>query len=363
MLYFMQPVFKTSFYMDETLQNTKNEIENHISGLKRKYGQQVMSFPLVTYGYQGGQYTVDFLIDQRKCDIFSLLVQASSLLEQEEKKKKKSAAKPFENIRTMGKGNNMTFVLEFTEEGKNRISKKGSITFMGEFRADRPSFRFCLTKAEEVTETDIQIIKTIYETANKNTLFSTERMKNVQNASITQRRQSKDQQTQEGRSLLKKAFGGDEEEKEYQEAVEKLREMGIVIFSPDDKREMQNLTWSMLAGYEKQKRDIEDTVLMSLTHPEIYDEISQGTRMRFEENRAKAVLFEGPPGTGKTTSAKIIASQVGIPLLYMPLESIMSKWYGDAEKRLADVFEGASKLGRSIVFIDEIDAIASGRDG
>ena len=139
--------------------------------------------------------------------------------------------------------------------------------------------------------------------------------------------------------------------------------MGILIFSPDDKKNMQNLTWSMLAGYEKQKRDIEDTVLMTLTHPEIYDEISQGTRMRFEENRAKAVLFEGPPGTGKTTSAKIIASQVGIPLLYMPLESIMSKWYGDAEKRLADVFEGASALGKSIVFIDEIDAIAGGRDG
>jgi len=50
-------------------------------------------------------------------------------------------------------------------------------------------------------------------------------------------------------------------------------------------------------------------------------------------------------------------------LLYMPLESIMSKWYGEAEKKLADVFENASKLGRSIIFIDEIDAIAGGRDG
>lgn len=101
---------------------------------------------------------------------------------------------------------------------------------------------------------------------------------------------------------------------------------------------------------------------MSLTHPEIYDQIAEGTRMHFEQNRAKAVLFEGPPGTGKTTSAKIIASQVGIPLLYMPLESIMSKWYGEAEKKLADVFENAGKLGKSIIFIDEIDAIAGGRD-
>ena len=84
--------------------------------------------------------------------------------------------------------------------------------------------------------------------------------------------------------------------------------------------------------------------------------------MRFERNKAKAILFEGPPGTGKTTSAKIIASQVKIPLIYMPTESIFSKWYGETEKKLADVFENASKLGKSIIFIDEIDAIAGGRD-
>jgi SpoVK/Ycf46/Vps4 family AAA+-type ATPase len=189
-------------------------------------------------------------------------------------------------------------------------------------------------------------------------------MKNIQDASINQRREQKTQVENESKSIIKRAFGGgSDNDKVRQEAIDKLNEMGVVIFSPDDKKDMQNLNWSMLAGYEKQKRDIEDTILMSLTHPEIYDEISLGTRMRFEENRAKAVLFEGPPGTGKTTSAKIIASQVGIPLLYMPLESIMSKWYGEAEKKLADVFEGASMLGRTIIFIDEIDAIAGGRDG
>ena len=86
----------------------------------------------------------------------------------------------------------------------------------------------------------------------------------------------------------------------------------------------------MLAGYESQKRDIEDTVLMALSHQEIYDKIAKGTRMYYESNRPKAVLFEGPPGTGKTSSAKIIASKIGVPLVYMPLESIMSKWYGES---------------------------------
>lgn len=84
--------------------------------------------------------------------------------------------------------------------------------------------------------------------------------------------------------------------------------------------------------------------------------------MKQENNRPKAVLFEGPPGTGKTTSAKIIAQQVNIPLIYMPLESIMSKYYGESEKRFADIWDACRMLGKTIIFIDEIDALASERN-
>ena len=45
----------------------------------------------------------------------------------------------------------------------------------------------------------------------------------------------------------------------------------------------------------------------------------------------------------------------------MPIESIMSKWYGESEKRFADIFDACKALGKSIIFIDEIDAIASSR--
>ena len=67
------------------------------------------------------------------------------------------------------------------------------------------------------------------------------------------------------------------------------------------------LDWNYLAGYEQVKRDIEDTVLLALTHGHVYDQITSKTRMKNETNRPKCVLFEGPPGCGKTTSTKIIS--------------------------------------------------------
>ena len=63
-----------------------------------------------------------------------------------------------------------------------------------------------------------------------------------------------------------------------------------------------------------------------------------GTRVKYEPSRPKAVLFEGPPGTGKTTSAKIIAQQVQVPLIYLPIEAVLSKFYGESEGRLAQVW-------------------------
>lgn len=139
-----------------------------------------------------------------------------------------------------------------------------------------------------------------------------------------------------------------------------LEKHGCSVFLPNKASEA--LDWDYLAGYQNVKRDIEDTVLLALTHGDVYDKITAATRMKNETNRPRCVLFEGPPGCGKTTSAKIISQQVDIPLVYMPLEAIMSKFYGESESKLAEIFEAAAAMGSVIVFIDEVDSLATSRE-
>jgi len=138
---------------------------------------------------------------------------------------------------------------------------------------------------------------------------------------------------------------------------QKLAELGAVVFeaSPD-------FTENRIAGYELTKRDVRETIVLPLLHPEIFMAVGEMARTRPGASVPRAVLFEGPPGTGKTTMARVIASQSGIPLVYVPVESIMSKWFGESERRLDAIFDRAGALSKSIVFLDEIDAFAGSRD-
>ncbi|KAL2483940.1 P-loop containing nucleoside triphosphate hydrolase superfamily protein [Forsythia ovata] len=121
--------------------------------------------------------------------------------------------------------------------------------------------------------------------------------------------------------------------------------------------------WDNIAGYNHQKREIEDTILLALQSPEVYDDIARGTRCKFETNRPRAVLFDGPPGTGKTSCARVIANQSGVPMIYLPLEVIMSKYYGESERLLGKVFSLANEIPNgAIIFLDEVDSLATARD-
>lgn len=76
----------------------------------------------------------------------------------------------------------------------------------------------------------------------------------------------------------------------------------------------------------------------------------------------KGVLFTGPPGTGKTMLARIIANKANAEFYEIGGPAIFSKWYGESEKILRTIFEDASRQKRSIVFFDEIDSIATQRN-
>ncbi|XP_076900474.1 26S proteasome regulatory subunit 6B homolog [Bidens hawaiensis] len=149
-------------------------------------------------------------------------------------------------------------------------------------------------------------------------------------------------------------------------SVSSLEGMGVKIYGlkePKLESPKSEISWENIAGYNQQKRDIEGTILLALQSPEVYDEIARGTRCKFESNRPRAVLFEGPPGTGKTSCARVIANQAGAPLFYVPLEVIMSKYFGESERLLGKVFTLAKEIPNgAIIFLDEVDSFATSRD-
>lgn len=139
--------------------------------------------------------------------------------------------------------------------------------------------------------------------------------------------------------------------------VVRLTRVGASVFTENDA-----LDWSYIAGYAEVKRNIKETIILPLKNPGIYDSIAKMTRSIYESNRPKAILFEGPPGVGKTTIARIIARDVNVPLVYVPIESIMSKWYGQSSQNLAEIFDACEDIGGAILFIDEIDSLAGSRN-
>jgi len=146
------------------------------------------------------------------------------------------------------------------------------------------------------------------------------------------------------------------------EAVKRLQQMGArVVFPPEAGAESSpDTSWSALAGAGELRHQVEEALVLPLMHPELFESVRAGTRA-FGTDRSAALLFYGPPGTGKTTAARIAAAQADLPLVYAPLEALMSKWYGKAEQQLAALFDHCGGLGRCVLFLDELDALAGSR--
>ncbi|RLJ09779.1 MAG: hypothetical protein DRP15_02440, partial [Candidatus Aenigmatarchaeota archaeon] len=121
-----------------------------------------------------------------------------------------------------------------------------------------------------------------------------------------------------------------------------------------EEKVIPTITYEDIGGLHDAIQKIREMVELPLRHPELF------TRLGIEP--PKGVLLYGPPGTGKTLLAKAVANESGASFYAINGPEIMSKWYGQSEENLRKIFEEAEKNAPSIIFIDEIDAIAPKRE-
>jgi len=120
------------------------------------------------------------------------------------------------------------------------------------------------------------------------------------------------------------------------------------------KRAIPAVTYEDIGGLHEAIQKVREMIELPLRHPELF------TRLGIEP--PKGVLLHGTPGCGKTLLAKAVANESGAYFTTINGPEIMSKWYGQSEENLRKIFEEAEKNAPSIIFIDEIDAIAPKRE-
>ena len=115
-----------------------------------------------------------------------------------------------------------------------------------------------------------------------------------------------------------------------------------------------DVTYEDIGCLTEEVKKIREMVELPLKHPEIFDKLGI--------EPPKGVLLHGPPGTGKTLLAKAVANESEAHFILLNGPEVMSKFYGESEKKIRDIFEDAEKNAPSIIFIDEVDAIAPKRE-
>ncbi|XP_033228007.1 ATPase family protein 2 homolog isoform X2 [Belonocnema kinseyi] len=117
--------------------------------------------------------------------------------------------------------------------------------------------------------------------------------------------------------------------------------------------EIPNVKWSEIGGQEDLKLKLKQAVEWPLKHPEVFQ--------RMGIVPPKGVLMFGPPGCSKTMIAKALATESKLNFLNINGPELFSKWVGDSEKAVRDIFRKARQVAPSIIFIDEIDALGGER--
>jgi len=137
-----------------------------------------------------------------------------------------------------------------------------------------------------------------------------------------------------------------------------ITENTSVVFNPKAVEVIEekaiDVTYEDIGGLDDELKKVREMIELPLKHPEVFE--------RLGIEAPKGVLLHGSPGTGKTLLAKAVANETNANFILINGPEIMSKYYGQSEENLRKKFEEAEKSAPSIIFIDEIDAIASKRE-
>ncbi len=119
-------------------------------------------------------------------------------------------------------------------------------------------------------------------------------------------------------------------------------------------RGVPQVTYEDIGGLREEIQKVREMIELPLRHPEIFEKLGV--------EAPKGVLLYGPPGTGKTLLAKAVATESNAHFIPISGPEIMSKFYGESEARLREIFKEAKEKAPTIIFIDEIDSIAPKRE-
>lgn len=147
--------------------------------------------------------------------------------------------------------------------------------------------------------------------------------------------------------------------------VASIKPKGIVIVTPDTEIKISKtpvktsemspgIMYEDIGGLKDEIDAIREMIETPVKHPEVFQKLGI--------KPPKGVMLYGPPGTGKTLLAKAVASETDAQFISLNGPEIMSKYYGQSEENLREVFKNAQEHTPSIIFIDEIDAIAPNRE-
>jgi len=134
-----------------------------------------------------------------------------------------------------------------------------------------------------------------------------------------------------------------------------LSKMTELIFDDDEDFDgTKTITYEDIGGLKGELRRVREMIELPIRHPELFETLGI--------EPPKGVLLYGPPGTGKTLIAKAVANESGAHFISIAGPEIISKYYGESEQKLREIFEDAEDNAPSIIFIDELDSIAPKRE-